>query len=42
MPAGGHLFVGAAESLLKLTTDFELREIDHAFVYVRQHEGPGS
>lgn len=35
MPVGGHLFVGASESLLKLTTDFELREIDDAFVYVR-------
>jgi chemotaxis protein methyltransferase CheR len=35
MPPGGHLFVGAAESLLKLTADFELREIGDAFVYVR-------
>lgn len=35
MPTGGHLFVGASESLLKLTTDFELREIDNAFVYLR-------
>jgi chemotaxis protein methyltransferase CheR len=35
MPMKGHLFVGAAESLLKLTTDFELREIGGAFVYVR-------
>lgn len=35
MPVGGHLFVGAAESLLKLTTDFELREVGDAFVYVR-------
>jgi chemotaxis protein methyltransferase CheR len=35
MPVGGNLFVGASESLLKLTTDFELREIDDAFVYVR-------
>jgi len=35
MPAGGHLFVGAAESLLKLTADFELREIGESFVYVR-------
>ena len=35
MPAGGHVFVGASESLLKLTTDFELREIADAFVYVR-------
>ena len=35
MPAGGHLFVGASESLLKLTTDFELNEINNAFVYLR-------
>ena len=35
MPRGGHLFVGASESLLKLTTDFELREIEDAFAYVR-------
>ena len=35
MPAGGHLFVGAAESLLRLTSDFELKEIGRAFAYVR-------
>jgi chemotaxis protein methyltransferase CheR len=35
MPAGGHLFVGASESLLKLTADFDLREKGDAFVYVR-------
>ena len=35
MPVNGYLFVGAAESLLKLTADFELREIGSAFVYVR-------
>ncbi|HUS37216.1 MAG TPA: CheR family methyltransferase [Verrucomicrobiae bacterium] len=35
MPAGGHLFVGASESLLKLTADFELREKGDSFVYVR-------
>jgi chemotaxis protein methyltransferase CheR len=35
MPSQGHLFVGASESLLKLTADFELREIGDAFVYVR-------
>ena len=35
MPSGGHLFVGASESLLKLTADFELREKGDAFVYVR-------
>jgi chemotaxis protein methyltransferase CheR len=36
MPGGGHLFVGSSESLLKLTTEFELAEIDGAFVYVRK------
>jgi len=35
MPPGGHLFVGASESLLRLTTDFELKEIDGALVYQR-------
>jgi len=35
MPSKGYLFVGASESLLKLTTDFELREIGEAFSYVR-------
>lgn len=34
MPAGGHLFVGASESLLRLTSDFELHEIGDAFVYI--------
>ena len=36
MPAGAHLFVGASESLLRLTTEFELEEIRGAFVYVRK------
>jgi chemotaxis protein methyltransferase CheR len=35
MPPGGHLFVGASESLLRLTTDFELREMGNALGYVR-------
>lgn len=35
MPAGGHLFVGASESLLKLTHDFELHDVRDAFAYVR-------
>lgn len=35
MPLGGHLFVGASESLMRLTTDFQLKEIADAFVYVR-------
>jgi chemotaxis protein methyltransferase CheR len=32
----GYLFVGAAESLLRLTTDFTLIEIDDAFVYLKR------
>jgi chemotaxis protein methyltransferase CheR len=35
MPAPGYLFVGVAESLLRLTTAFELQEIGGAFVYVK-------
>lgn len=35
MPPGSHLFVGASESLLRLTTDFELKEIGGALAYVR-------
>ncbi len=35
MPPGGCLFVGASESLLRLTTDFELTEIGEALAYVR-------
>jgi chemotaxis protein methyltransferase CheR len=35
MPAGGLLFVGASESLLRMSADFELREIGNAFAYVR-------
>jgi len=36
MPRPGYLFVGAAESLLKLTSDFELQELGGAFVYSRR------
>lgn len=32
----GHLFVGAAESLMRLTTDFTLTEVDDAFVYTKR------
>jgi chemotaxis protein methyltransferase CheR len=35
MPANGHLFVGSSESLLRLTADFELKEMGDTFVYVR-------
>lgn len=41
MPPGGHLFVGASESLLKLTTDFDLHEIAKAFVYLRRERDTG-
>ena len=34
----GYLFVGAAESLIRLTTDFNLTEIDDAFVYVKREK----
>jgi chemotaxis protein methyltransferase CheR len=36
MPSPGYLCVGAAESLLTLTTAFSLEEIDRAFVYVKR------
>ena len=32
----GYLFVGAAESLLRVTSDFTLTEIDDAFVYLKR------
>jgi chemotaxis protein methyltransferase CheR len=35
MPVPGYLCVGASESLLRVTTGFELQEIGGAFVYVR-------
>ncbi len=35
MPKPGYLFLGAAESLLRVATNFELQEINGAFVYVR-------
>ncbi|MDB6126795.1 MAG: methyltransferase, CheR-type [Verrucomicrobia bacterium] len=35
LPPGGWLFLGASESLLKLTTEFRLDEIGPAFVYIR-------
>jgi chemotaxis protein methyltransferase CheR len=35
MPPAGYLFVGASESLLRITTDFELKELGGALVYVR-------
>ena len=41
MPARSHLFVGASESLLKLTDAFELEEVRGAFVYRRNPVGRG-
>lgn len=35
VPPGGHLFIGASESLLKLTHHFALHELNGAFAYVR-------
>ena len=40
MPPEAHLFVGASESLLKLTKEFDLREIGNAFVYARNPRSP--
>jgi chemotaxis protein methyltransferase CheR len=36
MPDGAHLFVGVSESLLRLTSKFDLEEIGKAFVYVKK------
>jgi chemotaxis protein methyltransferase CheR len=36
MPSGGYLCVGASESLLQMTSAFELEQIGSAFVYVRR------
>lgn len=36
MPTPGYLFVGAAESLLKIAKEFDLEEIGEAFVYVKK------
>ena len=36
MAGPGHLFVGSSESLLRISSDFELQEINDAFVYVRK------
>ncbi len=35
MPRPGYLFMGAAESLLKFTTQFHLQQIEGAFLYVK-------
>ncbi len=36
MSKPGYLFVGASESLLRLTTDLQFQEIGNAFVYVKE------
>src|SRR5262249_37597410 len=36
MPNPGYLFVGAAESLLKFSTQFQLQQIEGSFVYVKE------
>ena len=38
MPGDGHLFVGASESLLRITKDFDLQEVGGAFVYRRPQQ----
>jgi chemotaxis protein methyltransferase CheR len=35
MPPGGYLCVGASESLLRITTRFDLEEVGGAFMYIR-------
>ena len=39
MPPCGHLFLGAAESLVRVESAFELRETGRAFVYVKRGAG---
>ncbi|MCT7957424.1 CheR family methyltransferase [Laspinema palackyanum] len=41
MPNRAYLFLGASESLLKLNSDFDLREIGGAFVYVKEKASKG-
>jgi chemotaxis protein methyltransferase CheR len=36
MPTKGYLCVGTAESLIRLTTDFVLKDIDNAFIYEKE------
>jgi chemotaxis protein methyltransferase CheR len=36
MPVGGHLFIGACESLLRISPEFALEEVGGAFVYVNK------
>jgi hypothetical protein len=41
MPAGGRLFIGASESLLRLGTDFDLQEVGKAFNYILKAKDAG-
>jgi chemotaxis protein methyltransferase CheR len=36
MPRQGHLAIGVAESLLKITNDFDLQDVGGAFMYVKR------
>jgi chemotaxis protein methyltransferase CheR len=42
MPTPGYVFLGAAESLVRLGTELSLEEIARAFVYVKHHESAAS
>ena len=39
MSSPGYLFVGVSESLMRLTRDFALEEVDDAFVYLKESHG---
>lgn len=39
MPVPGYLFVGISESLMRLTSDLVLENVDDAFVYVKESHG---
>lgn len=36
MPVPGYLFVGASESLMRVTSDLSLEDVDDAFVYLKE------
>ncbi len=40
--AGGHLLLGHSESLINLSTSFELRQLSRELVYRRPHSGAGA
>jgi chemotaxis protein methyltransferase CheR len=39
MHSPGYLFIGTSESLLRLTSDFALEDVDDAFVYIKEPHG---